>query len=1075
LLNGSFSKQPAGTTDMSIWDICIRRPVFTLMLMLAPIVLGMVSYGRLGVDLFPNVDLPLVVITTTLQGADVEQMESEVTKPLEEAVNTISGIDELRSTTKEGISLVMIGFVLEKNGDIAAQEVRDKVATVLARLPQGADQPIIEKFALDAMPVTTIVVSGKRDRRELTEIVRKRLKENLETVHGVGSVVMVGGQKRAINISMDPDLLEARGLSVDDVKQALMRQNVELAGGRVDQPGRELVVRTEGRVRTPEDFNEVIITVRNGYPIRIKEVATINDGVEEERGLSRLDGDQAISLYVQKQSGTNTVQVVDAVRKRLEKIKTDLPADIRIVETRDTSRFIRLSIEEVKVHLFLAAGLVTGVVFLFIRDWRTTIIAGLAVPTSIVGVFAIMDWMGFTLNNITLLGLILAVGLVIDDAVVVLENVFRHMEEFGSTPAEAASIATREIALAVIATTFSLVVIFAPVMFMGGRVGRFFSSFGWVVGISVLLSLVVSLTLTPMLCARFLKPLKHDPNAHDRGIWGWITRRYVGILAWSLRHRWVIVLATLGLFMSIPFWFTVVKKEFLPKDDQSEFIVDILLPEGTNLKKADELTLEIEQKLRQLRGVTSIFTVIGDTSGKVARGQGDVTHAVVYVRMIDLKERPYTQFDVMRDARAMLTQYPDLRTTVQEAKPFANTGMKEVLLDLNLRGPDTKVLQGYADELVRWMRAQDGKFVDVDTSLSLRKPELPVKIDREKAADLGISVQAAASTLALMIGGQPVTTFKEGGEIYDVWLRAKGDYRQPHQVQELSIPSDRGTLVKVGSFATANEQPGPNEIARFGRQRQVVVSANLEGMVLGDAIILVAQKIKEMNLPPEYQYEFLGQAKLQSESDSNFMVAFLLAFIFMYMILAAQFESLLHPVTIMLAVPLTLPFALMSLLALNSYLDIYAILGLFMLFGVVKKNGILQVDYTNVLREKGMPVTEAILEANRTRLRPILMTTFMLVAAMVPIATGSGPGASARASMAKVILGGQFLSLLLTLLITPVAYSMWDSIEQLLKRILSWLGRKSKRDPEPVVLQAIAEETVVEVPAVKPSEVAAMP
>ncbi|HJZ53631.1 MAG TPA: efflux RND transporter permease subunit, partial [Gemmataceae bacterium] len=504
-----------------IWDICIRRPVFTTMLVLGPVVLGLASYQRLGVELFPNVDVPVVVVTTTLKGASVDEMESSVTRPVEEACNTVSGIDELRSTTKEGVSTIVIGFKLEKNGDVAAQDVRDKVSGLMPLLPVGTDPPKVEKFNLDAAPVLTIAVSGKRNLREVTEIAKKLIKEDLEGVTGVGAVVLVGGQTRAVNVTVDPVKLRGRELSAEDVRLALVRQNLELPGGKVDGGPREEVLRTIGRVPRVKDFEDIIIATRDGkdggrYSVKVKDVARVEDGLEEPRGMSRLDGDVAVSLIVQKQSGGNTVAVADAVKARLAKIAPTLPADIRVEVIRDQSKFIKGSIEEVKFHLVLAALLVSGVIFLFIRDWRTTVIAATAVPTSIIGTFAFMDFMGFSLNNMTLLGLILAVGIVIDDAVVVLENVFRHMEEYGQTGWEAASSATKEIALAVLATTLSLAVIFAPIAFMSGQVGRFFNQFGYVVGFAVLLSMGVSFTLTPTLCAKFLKPIRRrDAGGHS--------------------------------------------------------------------------------------------------------------------------------------------------------------------------------------------------------------------------------------------------------------------------------------------------------------------------------------------------------------------------------------------------------------------------------------------------------------------------------------------------------------------------------------------------------------------------------
>lgn len=1027
---------------MNVWELCIRRPIFTLMLVSAPVVLGLAAYPRLGVDLFPDVDLPVVVVTTTLKGASVEEMESSVTKEIEEAVNTISGIDELRSTTKEGYCQVVIQFRLEKDGDAAAQEVRDKISTILSRLPTGTDPPLIDKFDIDATPVATIAVSGRRNLREVTEIARKQIKEELETVTGVGSVVLVGGQRRAIHIWLDPDKLAAYQLSAEDVRQALARQNLELPGGRVDQGPQELVLRTMGRMDSPEAFLDLIVADRGSQPIRIRDVGRVEDGTEEPRGLSRLDGEKAVSLIVQKQSGTNTVSVVKAVKARLAQIAPSLPPDIRTMIIRDQSRFIEASIREVQFHLLLAAVLVSLTILLFIRDWRTTLIATLAIPTSIVPTFAFMAAMDYSLNNITMLGLILAIGIVIDDAVVVHENIFRHMEEFGRPAREAARTATAEIASAVVATTLSLLVIFVPVAFMEGRVGRFFNSFGFTVGFAVLMSMIISFTMTPMLCARFLK-LSGQHGASKSGLVARLLESsYLATLRFSLRRRWLVVLLTVATLLSTPLLFSWVGKDFVPRDDQSEFEVVLTLPEGYTLARADALLRQIEERLARLRGVTHVFTILGDTTGRVAKGQGDVTEATIYCRLVDLRQRDYSQFDVMQQARELLSEYVDLRVAVQEVAAFQATGFRQVDVDLNLVGPDLTQLRAYADRITAWMR-QQGHYVDVDTSLSLRKPELRVRIDRERASDLGVSVQTVAATLGLLVGGEPVSKYKEQDEQYDVWLRAEPAFRDaPEAVAALTVPSPKAGLVRLANLAQLEPALGPAAIDRYGRQRQIVIVANLRGIALGQAIQELGRYVDALGLPAGYRYEFIGRAKLLAESNANFLIAFLLSFLFMYMVLAAQFESLVHPITILLALPLTLPFAFLSLLLLRTNFDIYAVFGLFMLFGIVKKNGILQIDYTNYLRQRGLPLREAILEANRTRLRPILMTTLMLIAAMIPIALGRGPGAGGRASMAKVIIGGQGLSLLLTLLVTPVAYSLWEDARQ-------WTARLFHRSAEP--------------------------
>ena len=1067
---------------MNLWDLCIRRPVFTVMLLAAPLVLGVASYFRLGVDLFPNVDLPVVVVTTTLRGASSEEMETSVTRPIEEIVNTISGIDELRSTTKEGISAVTIQFILEKGGAVAAQEVDAKIRSILSQLPEGTDTPIIDRFDLDAAPVVTMAISGMRDMREVTEIAKKRIKEDLETIMGVGAVTLVGGRERAINVFVDPDkILKYPNLSIEDIRKALVRENQEQPGGRVDQGKGEIVLRTLGRVENPRDFEKLIIANRNNQPIRIEDIGRVEDSFEEPRGLARLWvggknpmnqplGDNAVSLVVMKQSGSNTVAVVDSVLARLAKILPDLPEDIQVEILRDQSRFIRNSINEVKIHLLLAALLVSLTILIFMRDWRTTVIASLSIPCSILGTFVLMDAMGFTLNNITLLGLILAIGIVIDDAVVVHENIFRFMEEKRVPARQAASEATGEIALAVIATTLSLMVIFIPVAFMGGRVGRFFSSFGFVVGFALLMSMFVSFTLTPMLCSRFLRMPAADQRGSKSGLFWRLTEwGYLACLRWSLKHRWVIVLASLLVFLSTPIIYGALGKDFVPRDDQSEFELVATLPEGYTLSRGDEVMGEVERRFRRLPGVLETYTVIGETSARISKGQGDVTKGSVYVRLADLADRPfipfvylgnpetgigkilnqaarsvgfgrlsYSQFDVMAKAREVLEDYPDLRAAVQDVSAFQGSGFRQVEIDFNLRGPDMAKLGDYSAQIASWMKEQ-GYFVDVDTSLSLRKPELRIRPDRERLSDLGVSIESVSSSVNILVGGLPITKYREFDELYDVWLRADRDFRgDPEAITRLTVPSTKTStgVARLGTVVRLERALGPNTIDRFGRQRQVVISANLEGNSLGEAVVSLGDFVKTMDLPPQYRWEFIGRAKTLAESNSNFAIAFGLAFLFMYMILAGQFESFVHPISILMALPLTIPFALLSLWLLRTNLDIYAMFGLFMLFGIVKKNGILQIDYMNTLRDRGLPRTRAIIEANATRLRPIMMTTIMLLAAMVPMALGQGPGANTRAGMAKLILGGQLLSLLLTLLLTPIAYSLWEDLGDW------WAGKK---------------------------------
>lgn len=1033
---------------MSISEICIRRPIFTWVLVSAPVVLGIASYFMLGVDLFPKVDFPIITISANLPGASAKEMETTVTKLIEEAVNTVSGLDELRSTSREGVCTIMAQFLLEKNSDVAAQEVRDKIASMAKQLPQGMDPPVVSRFDLDASPIVTIAVSGRRDVREVTEIAKHQIQEQLQTIPGVGAVFMSGGRTRAIQVVVNPDRLASFGLSIEDVRVALVTQNLEVPGGIVQQGSRELVLRTLGRLQSPTQFEELVVAQRNGFPIRIRDVGRAEDSVEEPRGLTRLDGQNAVSLFVQKQSGTNTIKISDAVQARLAKIAKGLPDDIAIEIIQDQARFVRLSMEEVKFHLLLAAVLVSATILLFIRDWRTTVIATLAIPTSIVPTFLFMWMMGFTLNNITMLALILAIGIVIDDAVVVHENIFRHMEEFGKDAMTAARDGTREIALAVLATSLSLVVIFLPIAFMGGMVGRFFSSFGMTVAFAILMSLFVSFTLTPMLCSRFLK-LEPADAGRTGSKSGWIYRAVDGFygvaLRFAMRRRGVLVaICVLVVFSTGPIA-SVMGVNLVPRDDQAEFQIAFIAPEGYSLDRTDKVIAEIERRLAELPGVVHRFVVIGENTGASGKGQGDVTRGSIYLRLKDLEARAYTQFDVMKRARTILREYPDLRCAVTDVAAIGGQGQDSRIFQISILGPDLDRLEEYSDTLRTKLKDLRG-LEDVDSTLSMRKPEVQVVIDRDRASDLGIQVQTIANTLSVLVGGQIVSRYMEGTDQFDVWLRADKTFRGNAQgFGSLTIPSPRVGLVQLSSLARPLEARGPSQIDRLNRQRSVTILANPDEVSLKDGVERAQAILKEMNLPPQYEVLLGGQAKMLGETGFNFLIALVLSFVFMYLILAAQFESWLHPVSILAALPVTIPFGLASLVLFRQPMDLYAMFGLFMLIGIVKKNGILQVDKSNELRHAGMDREAAILEANHARLRPILMTTVMLIAAMAPIALGQGPGAGARASMAKVIIGGQMLSFLLALLVTPVTYSLFDDLGGLIGR----LGTRRKAGSAP--------------------------
>jgi hydrophobic/amphiphilic exporter-1 (mainly G- bacteria), HAE1 family len=1010
--------------------IFIRRPVLASMVTILLLVLGFFSYRTLGVDLMPKIDIPVVTVTTVLRGASPEEIESQVTKPVEEVINTVAGIDELTSYSLEGVSRVVVRFVLERPIAEAVQDVRDKVATVLMNLPQGTDSPVISRVDFDAFPIVTLSVSADRDMKEVSEIARLKVKEALESVDGVGAVLPSGAWKRAINVVVSLDKMQAYGLSIARVKAALASQSVEVPAGRLDRGDNEQVLRTMARAESLADFAAIVVAKSNGRQISLADIARIEDSTEEPRSLARLwnkgdsgRGRTAVALVVQKQSGSNTIEVVDRVNKRLADIAPTLPPDVKVSVISDQSRFIRDSISELKLHLILGGGLAALAVLLFLRNLRSTIIAAIAIPTSLIATFTLMRALDFTLNNMSLLGLTLAVGIVIDDAIVVLENIFRHMEEHDKDPVQAAIDGLKEIGLAVMATTTSLIVIFLPVAFMQGLSGRFFHEFGLTVAFAIGVSLVISFTLTPMLSSRFLKKESAAASSKSGRLWAVIESGYDWMLKLSLRHRGLTVLLAVALVLASVPLARVLGMDFMPVDDRSEFTVSVIAPAGTSLSAAKELFGQVEDELHKMPAIITTMTQIGSAD----TGAEDVTRGSIYVAIEDLEKRHYAQSDVMKEVRRVLARFPELRSGVNDIGGMTG-GRSSAGFSYNITGPELEGLMRYSDNIAAKLRKIPG-FVDVDTSLAARQPEVQLRIDRAKAADFGISAADLAMSLRTMVGGERVTKFREGVEQYDVWLRlALADRNSAEVVARQPLATSTGLLVPINQIANLSEARGPTEIDRYNRERLVTITANLDGLDTSRASAAIDRLIREEQLPADYRGVAMGRAKAMGETMVNFLLAFLLAFIFMYIVLAAQFESFLHPITILLSLPLTLPFALLSLLFLHETMNLYSILGVFMLFGIVKKNGILQIDYTNTLRERGRPLYEAIIEANHARLRPILMTTLTLIAGMTPIALGKGPGAASRASLAKVIIGGQALSLAITLVIVPVAYSLFESL-----------------------------------------------
>lgn len=1027
---------------MSLYEICVRRPVFATMLIASLVVLGLASYRELGVDLFPKVDLPTVTVTTRLDGASPEEIENQITKRVEEVVNTINGIDELRSTTIEGQSQVYATFVLEKDINVASNEVREKVSTIVSQFPQGTDAPVIEKFDPDSSPVMAIVVSGKRSAREMSEIADKKMKRQLETVRDVGAISLVGDRKREIQAFVNPDRLSAYNLSIQQVKDALKRQNIEIPGGRITWQNREQGVRTMGRIERVPEFNDLIIADYKGAPVRLKDVGSVIDGEEEARTLSRLDGNNAVSLFVRKQSGTNTVEVTDRVKAKLTEMQESLPKDISIQVVKDQSKFIKRSVSQVEEHLVLGAFLASLIILFFIRNFKTAFIAALAIPTSIIATFTAMRYMGFTLNNMTLLALSVCTGIVIDDAIIVLENIFRHIEEEGQSPFDAAIKGTKEIALAVTATTVSLVVIFLPVAFMGGLVGRFWKSFGITATMAIAVSLLVSFTLTPMLSSRLLRaPKKNEKAASKQSFfYSLMERAYMAMLRWCLGHRVIVIILAIALFFSTVPIMKFLKGEFVVDDDMSEFEVVVETPPGSSLEKSNDIIKGIEAELKNIPEVEHLFSTIG------VRGQyqSNVTDASIYVGLQHMSERKRNQLAIMQEARGRLKKFTGLRIGAQNINLISGGGFKQTPFNLVIRGPELEKLDEYSKTLIKRLSAIPG-FVDTDTGQALRHPETQVRIDRKKASDLGVKVDTIASGLRTMVGGEKVSLFREGDEQYNVRLRLMADFRKDaQQIENLTVPGASGNLVKLGNITGMSSGTSPAQIDRYAQERQITVISNLFNKPLGEAVNQANEILKEMNMPPAYSASFIGRGKLMQEAFMNFIFAFVLSLVFIYIVLAAQFESFLHPVTIMVSIFLSIPFGLLSLLILGSTLNIYSFMGMFVLIGVVKKNAILVVDYTNTLRSRGMALYEAQIEANRVRLRPILMTTLAIMAGLTPVALSKGDGSASRASLAIAVVGGQALCLLITLLVIPVIYSAFDNLKvfwkELTPKIMTGIG-----------------------------------
>lgn len=1011
---------------MRLAEICVKYPVFTVMLIAFLVTLGIFSYRGLAVDLFPKADPATVNVEVQLPGATPEEVITGVVLPLEDAISSVSGIDEITVYSTEGFAEITCTFVLERDIEGAAQDIREKVAGAINNLPRDTLPPVITKQDPQSDPIMTVLVAGSLSRRELTEIADKQVRRAIQTVDGVGSVELSGGQGRQIRVLLDAQKLTSHNFTVLDVRDALRRENIEAPGGRMITGPQELGLRTLGRVTSAEQFGEIVIGTRSGTPVRVRDVAQVEDGASELRTWSAffrkgVPGEDVVTVQILRQSGANTVRVAEDVRKQLDFLQTQLPPGVHLQVIHDISEFIRASVHSLLEHLILGSILASLIVWVFMRNWRAVLIAAVAIPTSIIATFTLMRVMDFSLNNMTLLALTLAVGIVIDDAIIVLENIFRFMEEKGKDRATAAVQATREIGLAVMATTLSLVIIFLPIAFMTGYARKYVNSFGWTMAMAIMVSLLVAFTLTPMMSSRLLKVGEKEKEQHAHGFMHHIEEFYLMLLRWSLAHRRAILIIYVLVFASTFGLYHLVGRDWIPADDQAELQSSFTLPEGTSLEKTTQMARDMAGRVEALPEVAFVEALT----------HGPTNHAHLFIGLVPRSQRKRTHQQMAAEVRGILGTYRNITYNVR--LPSVLGGETYFPIAAIIRGPELSQLAEISKKVANKMH-QYPELVDVNPSLNLNTPELQVKLDRQRAADIGVRMTDVSDAVRLFYSGEDeITRFKEGSEQYPVIMQLLPEQRDnPDVLAGIMVPSTKLGQVRLENVASIVRGSGPATLWRYNREFQVSVFANVApGYPLDVGAAHTVQSIKEVGLPPGYSYRFSGQVKVLEETTWNLLLAMLLASIFMYMVLAAQFESFSYPFIIMLTLPLSIPFALFSLWITGRALSLWSALGMFLLLGIVKKNGILQVDYTNRLRLAGKPVREAILEANRVRLRPILMTTLSIVAGLIPVAIGIGAGSEQRASIAVTIIGGQTLCLVLTLLIVPVAYSYLAELEAL--------------------------------------------
>jgi len=1031
---------------MFLSELSIKRPVFATMMMLALVVLGLFSLRRLKLDDMPDVDLPFVMIQVNYPGASTEAVERDVTKKIEEAVNPIEGVDRIESSSVEGYTMIFIQFTLQTKIMTAQSDVRSAIDRIRGDLPDDIDPPVISRFDFRQNPIMSLALSGKGwALRDLTTLATETISRRLETVDGVGSVSVVGGLDRQIHVLLIPDRMNALGASPDMVNAALQRANLDMPAGRVEQGNAEQLVRVKGRIVDPADFASVVVTSRNGVAVRLAEVARVEDSQEEERTLAEFSGKRAIGIDIRKVSGANTVDVADGIRAVLAQLNTELPAGVQLEIIRDNSTWIRDSLADVQLALVLGALLTVLIVFLFLNSWRSTVITGLTLPVSIISAFLVIYAMNFTINTLTLMALSLAVGILIDDAIVVRENIVRHVER-GEDHRTAAGAATSEIGFAVFATTMSILAVFVPVAFMRGIVGRFFYQFGITVAFAVAVSLFVSFTLDPMLSSIWYDPQaaghkQRGPvgqrletfNARVRDVGRW----YRGVIAWALDHRGRVLAIAGGAFLAAILLMAVglVGGGFFPVTDRSEVNVTIQTPVGSSIAYTRAKGEEIDRYLRSLPAVAYTYFTIGGGM------QRTVTDGTIYVRLKPKSERRLSQADFEVALRSALPSFKGVKTGIMDA---GGMGGGQLPVQVNILGPDMTRLQALNDQMLAAIRDVPG-LVDLKSSLEGRKPEYVIQVNRDLATNVGLSVGSISSTLRTVLAGQTATTFEDAsGLTHDVVVQVAPEYRTsfddlgkiPIATATLNPRTLSPVMVPLGQVAQIEPSGAPAEIKRLSLERMARLEANYQGRPLTGVMGDIRKRMATVQLPPGYRIDIGGEQKNFAETTGYVLESLTLAIVFVYLILASQFGSFLQPLAIMLSLPLSIVGVLVALALTGDTLNILSMIGVIMLMGLVTKNAILLVDFTNKARDRGLTRRQALIEAGEIRFRPIMMTTFSMIFGMLPTALALGQGGEFRAPMARAVIGGLITSTLLTLVVVPVVYTYLDDFGS---RVLAWV------------------------------------